>query len=120
MTSKDDSGIGLEDVIGKSMHASLLSWVISRQVFWVSVAALLAFIFMSVASDVFATQDNLFNVTRNFSFVAGMSVIRFEYTRPRRIITPVEIVLRMSFCAVPAFIRVLPVTNSGPTSQTMG
>ncbi len=79
MTPKDDSGIGLEDAIGKSMHASLISWVISRQVFWVSVAALLAFILMSVASDVFATQDNLFNVTRNFSFVAiialGMTAV---------------------------------------------
>jgi ribose transport system permease protein len=79
MTRKDDSGIGLEDAIGDSVHGSLLSWVISRQVFWVSVAALLAFIVMSVASDVFATQDNLFNVTRNFSFVAiialGMTAV---------------------------------------------
>ncbi len=47
--------------------------------FWVSVAALLAFVFMSVASDVFATQHNLFNVTRNFAFVAiialGMTAV---------------------------------------------
>src|ERR1051326_1297459 len=56
---------------------------------------------------------------RSFSFVAGMSTIRFECTRPRRIITPVEIVLRMIFCAVPLFIRVEPMITSGPLSATM-
>ncbi len=30
----------------------------------------LAFVVLSLASDVFATQQNLFNVTRNFAFVA--------------------------------------------------
>ena len=33
--------------------------------------------------------------------------------RPRRIIVTVEIVFRMSFCAVPAFSRVEPETTSG-------
>ena len=79
MTRKDDSGIGLEDAIGKSMHASMLSWLISRQGFWVSVAALIAFVVLSLASDVFATQENLFNVTRNFAFIAiialGMTAV---------------------------------------------
>src|SRR6185369_3372157 len=42
---------------------------------------------------------------RSFSFVAGMSIMRFEWTRPRRTITPVEIVLSTIFCAVPLFIR---------------
>src|SRR5678816_500941 len=34
---------------------------------------------------------------------------------PRRIIVVVLIMLRTSFCAVPAFMRVDPVTISGPT-----
>jgi ribose transport system permease protein len=61
--------MSLEDSIGKQVHANLLSWLVSRQTFWVSVAAVVAFVVLSFASDVFATQQNLFNVTRNFAFV---------------------------------------------------
>ena len=56
-----------------------LSWLLSRQTFWVSFAAVLAFVLLSFGSDVFATQQNLFNVTRNFAFVAiiglGMTAV---------------------------------------------
>jgi ribose/xylose/arabinose/galactoside ABC-type transport system permease subunit len=37
-------------------------------------AAVLAFVVLSFASDVFATQQNLFNVTRNFAFVAIIAI----------------------------------------------
>ena len=44
-----------------------------------SFAAVLAFVLLSFASDVFATQQNLFNVTRNFAFVGiialGMTAV---------------------------------------------
>jgi ribose transport system permease protein len=43
-------------------------------VFWVSVAAVVAFVVLALASDVFATQQNLFNVTRNFAFVAIIAI----------------------------------------------
>ena len=59
----------LEESIRKQTHEGLLSWLVSRQTFWVSCAAVLAFVILSFASDVFATQQNLFNVTRNFAFV---------------------------------------------------
>jgi ribose transport system permease protein len=52
------------------VHGNVLSWLTSRQTFWVSVAAVLAFVILSLSSNVFATQQNLFNVTRNFAFVA--------------------------------------------------
>jgi ribose transport system permease protein len=64
----------LEESIGKQVHGSWLSWLISRQTFWVSVAAVIAFIVLSLTSEVFATQQNLFNVTRNFAFVAIIAV----------------------------------------------
>jgi ribose transport system permease protein len=64
----------LEESIGKQVHGSLLSWLVSRQTFWVSVAAAIAFVVLSLTSDVFATQQNLFNVTRNFAFVAIIAV----------------------------------------------
>ncbi|MEO8004633.1 MAG: ABC transporter permease [Betaproteobacteria bacterium] len=69
----------LEESIRAQMHGSVLSWLMSRQTFWVSLAAVIAFIVLSISSDVFATQQNLFNVTRNFAFVAiiglGMTAV---------------------------------------------
>jgi ribose transport system permease protein len=69
----------LEESIDRQVHGSLLSWLVSRQTFWVSVAAVLAFVVLSFSSSVFATQQNLFNVTRNFAFVAiialGMTAV---------------------------------------------
>ena len=69
----------LEESIDTQVHGNLLSWLVSRQTFWVSVAAVLAFVILSLSSNVFATQQNLFNVTRNFAFVAiialGMTVV---------------------------------------------
>src|SRR5437764_2785971 len=44
--------------------------------------------------------------SRNFAFSGTTPTIRPAYVRPRRIIAAVEIVFRMSFCAVPAFSRV--------------
>src|SRR5215470_17199129 len=56
-----------------------LGWLISRQTFWVFVAAIAAFMALSLVTDTFATQQNLFNVTRNFAFVAiialGMTAV---------------------------------------------
>jgi ribose transport system permease protein len=53
--------------------------VFSRQSFWVLVAAIIASVFLAFATDSFATPQNLFNVTRNFAFVAivaiGMTVV---------------------------------------------
>ena len=46
----------------------------SQQTFWVSVAAVVAFVVLALASDVFATQQNLFNVARNFAFVALIAI----------------------------------------------
>jgi ribose transport system permease protein len=47
-----------------------LSWLTSRQSFWVFCAVLLACIFLSFATDTFSSSGNLFNITRNSTFVA--------------------------------------------------
>jgi len=71
---RDGIASSLQESIGKREHATWLAWLAGQQTFWVSVAAVLAFVAMSVASDVFATQQNLFNVTRNFAFVAIIAI----------------------------------------------
>lgn len=64
----------LEQAIGQSQHRSFLSRIMSYQVFWVFVAAALACLALSIVTDTFATERNLFNVTRNFAFVAIIAV----------------------------------------------
>ena len=46
----------------------------SRQAFWVFIAVILACVFLSFATNSFATTNNLFNVTRNFTFVAVIAL----------------------------------------------
>jgi ribose transport system permease protein len=56
-----------------------LGWLASRQAFWVFLAVSAACLFLSLATTSFATTNNLFNVTRNFTFVAvialGMTIV---------------------------------------------
>jgi ribose transport system permease protein len=66
--------VTLEQAIGKRTHRHWFSWLVGQQTFWVSMAALLAFVSLTLASDVFATQQNLFNVTRNFAFVGIIAI----------------------------------------------
>jgi ribose transport system permease protein len=58
------------------------SWLaekLSSQTFWVLMAVILACIFLSFATDSFATSKNLYNITRNVTFVAiialGMTLV---------------------------------------------
>jgi ribose transport system permease protein len=63
----------LDESIDKRVH-SPLAWLLSRQTFWVFVAAVVAVTTLSLATDTFATQTNLFNVTRNFAFVGVVAL----------------------------------------------
>ncbi|RYE86989.1 MAG: ABC transporter permease, partial [Hyphomicrobiales bacterium] len=58
---------------------SWLSRQFASQTFWVFVAVILACLFLSVATDSFATSKNLYNITRNVTFVAiialGMTLV---------------------------------------------
>ena len=49
-----------------------------------------------------------------------MSTILLSFTFPKVIIVAVEMMFKTIFCAVPAFILELPVTNSGPTTISIG
>jgi ribose transport system permease protein len=58
------------------------SWIAEKlggQTFWVFIAVVLACLFLSFATDSFATSKNLYNITRNVTFVAiialGMTLV---------------------------------------------
>ncbi len=69
----------LADVIDQSEHRSPLSRLASHQIFWVFMAAVLACLALTLLTDTFATERNLFNVSRNFAFVGiialGMTAV---------------------------------------------
>jgi ribose transport system permease protein len=65
----------LKDVIDQQANRGFVAWMLSRQVFWIFLATLAAFLFMWVMRpDTFATPQNLFNVTRNFAFVGIIAI----------------------------------------------
>ncbi|MDO9306478.1 MAG: ABC transporter permease, partial [Mesorhizobium sp.] len=70
--------ITLDQTIAHKQH-SLLSRIVNTQTFWVLCAVVLACIYLSFATDSFATTKNLYNITRNVTFVAiialGMTLV---------------------------------------------
>ena len=58
---------------------SRLSLLLGSQTFWVFIAVIVACIALSFATDAFATTKNLYNITRNVTFVAiialGMTMV---------------------------------------------
>ena len=69
----------LDQAIAERTIAHPLAWLTSRQTFWVFLAVTLAAATLSVVTDTFATERNIFNVTRNFAFVGivalGMTTV---------------------------------------------
>ena len=61
--------VTLDQTIAQKQH-TFLSRLFANQTFWVVIAVILACLFLSFATDAFATQKNLFNITRNITFVA--------------------------------------------------
>jgi ribose transport system permease protein len=67
------------DIPTDNKEQSLLDIILGSQTFWVFIAVIAACLFLSFATDAFATSRNLFNITRNVSFVAiialGMTMV---------------------------------------------
>ncbi|MDM9622969.1 sugar ABC transporter permease [Rhizobium sp. AC44/96] len=70
--------ITLDQTIAQKQR-SWFSSVFASQTFWVLIAVILACIFLSFATSSFATPTNLYNITRNVTFIAiialGMTLV---------------------------------------------
>ena len=69
----------IDHVISRSQHRNWVSKIATQQLFWVFIAAIAACLALSVLTDTFASNRNLFNVARNFAFVGiiaiGMTIV---------------------------------------------
>jgi ribose transport system permease protein len=63
----------LEEITQKRQN-SLLRQMVRSQPFWVTIALVLICVVMSQVSDVFFSEDNFFNVTRNFAFIGIIAI----------------------------------------------
>ncbi|RRI07064.1 ABC transporter permease [Mesorhizobium tamadayense] len=61
--------VTLDQTIAQKQH-TFMSRLFATQTFWVVIAVILACLFLSFATDSFATPKNLYNITRNVTFVA--------------------------------------------------
>ncbi|MGV8855338.1 MAG: ABC transporter permease [Devosia sp.] len=70
--------ISLDQTIAQKQH-NWVSALLKSQAFWVFLSIVAACIFLSFATDSFATSKNIFNITRNVSFTAiialGMTMV---------------------------------------------
>lgn len=64
----------LDEIIAGSEHRNIVSRITGLPVFWVLLAAVLACLALTLLTDTFATPRNLFNVLRNFAFVAIIAI----------------------------------------------
>ena len=70
--------VTLDQTIAQKQH-TWFSSLLGSQAFWVLIAMLAACLFLSQATDAFATSKNLYNITRNVTFTAiialGMTMV---------------------------------------------
>jgi ribose transport system permease protein len=66
--------VSIESVLGVQQH-NLWQRVVGAQSFWVTIALIIICVVMSYLQPAsFATTDNFFNITRNFSFIGIMAL----------------------------------------------
>lgn len=65
--------VAIEQVASQREHGPLRA-VFMSQPFWVTIALAIISVVMAKVSDVFFTDDNFFNVTRNFSFIGILAL----------------------------------------------
>src|SRR6185436_12661464 len=68
----------VEEVFDKREHTALRA-LLQEQSFWVTIALIVICAVMAHVSEVFFTEDNFFNIARNFSFIGiialGMTAV---------------------------------------------
>jgi ribose transport system permease protein len=67
------ANVSIESVLGVK-EKTLWQTLIGSQAFWVTIALIIICAFMSIREPRFATEDNFYNITRNFAFIGIMAL----------------------------------------------
>jgi ribose transport system permease protein len=67
------SNVSIESVLAVK-EKSLWQVMLSSQAFWVTIALVVICVIMSIREPRFATEDNFYNITRNFAFIGIMAL----------------------------------------------
>ena len=68
-------GVGRFRAVGSTRAIkTALATLFASQAFWVTVALVIICVVMSIREPVFASEDNFFNITRNFAFIGIMAL----------------------------------------------
>ncbi|MCB1491328.1 MAG: ABC transporter permease [Rhodobiaceae bacterium] len=73
-TTKTTSHADIDESVTEQREMSGLQAIIRTQPFWVFIAILAIGVVMTFVSDVFLTERNFFNITRNFAFFGIMAL----------------------------------------------
>jgi ribose transport system permease protein len=67
------ANVSIESVLGMK-EKGVVGMLISSQAFWVTVALVIICLIMSIYEPRFASEDNFYNITRNFAFIGIMAL----------------------------------------------
>ncbi len=68
-----EANVSIEAILGVRQKG-LFGALFSSQAFWVAIALLVICVIMSINEPRFATEDNFYNITRNFAFIGIMAL----------------------------------------------
>ena len=68
-----ESSVAVESVLG-TREKTLWQTMVSSQVFWVTIALVVICVIISIREPRFASEDNFYNITRNFAFIGIMAL----------------------------------------------
>src|SRR4051812_10898589 len=67
------ANVSIESVLGVK-EKGLWGALVASQAFWVTIALVVICVLMSIREPRFATEDNFYNITRNFAFIGIMAL----------------------------------------------
>jgi ribose transport system permease protein len=67
------ASVAIEDMLHLQQH-TVLKRLVASQAFWVTVALIIICVVMSIAEPPFHSEDNFYNITRNFALVGVMAL----------------------------------------------
>src|SRR5437762_11077294 len=71
--SPTQANVSIESMLGVK-EKTLWQTLISSQAFWVTVALVVICVIMSIREPRFHSEDNFYNITRNFAFIGIMAL----------------------------------------------